>query len=91
MHGTLRALGRKANRRLDKFVPKENAPVQRGISFSDLARMAWPEKTEFHLAALLRVDPKTCKRWLGEQSEPPADAAMTVLNEITRLYLTRPR
>lgn len=91
MGAALRKLGRGSNTAPDKFVPKEKAPVERGISFSDLAKMAWPEKTEFHLAALLRVDPKTCKRWLGEKSEPPADAAMTVLNEITRLYLTRPR
>lgn len=91
MRAALRSYGRGSNRAPDKFAPKEIQPVERGISFSDLARMAWPEKTEFHLAALLRVDPKTCRRWLRSKSEPPADAAMFVINEITRLYLTRPR
>lgn len=91
MHGALRALGRKANRRTDKFVQNKVGPVEKGISFSDLARMAWPEHTESFLAEILHCDPKTCKRWLEDNNEPPADAAMLVINEITRQYLTRSR
>ena len=91
MRAALRSYGRRSNRAPDKIATKQIAPVERGISFCALARMAWPHKTEHHLAALLGCDTRTAKRWLADDSEPPADAAMVVLNEITRLYLTRPR
>ena len=91
MHGALRVRGRSANFEPAKTVTKEIRPVERRISFRDLARMAWPEKTEFELSRLTGYDTRTCKRWLADDSEPPAHAAMHVLNEITRLYLTGPR
>jgi hypothetical protein len=91
MRGQSRALALRSNFEGDKFVTKEIRPVERRISFRDLARMAWPHKTEFYLSQCTGADPRTCKRWLADDSEPPADAAMHVINEITRLYLTRPR
>lgn len=91
MHGTLRVRGRRSNRLRAKTVTKEIGEQQRGIFFRDLARMAWPHKTEFFLSELTGFDVRTCKRWLADDSEPPAHAAMHVINEITRLYLTRPR
>ncbi len=91
MRATSRALTRSSNFDGDKFVPKEKQPLHRGLSFKDIAKLAWPTKTEFELSRLTGADPRTCKRWLAEDSEPPADAAMHVINEITRLYLTRPR
>lgn len=91
MQQALRVRRRTSNRLPAKLVTKEMREPQRGISFRDLARMAWPTKTEIHLAAVTGFDVRTCKRWLADGSEPPAHAAMHVINEITRLYLTRPR
>lgn len=59
------------------------------IQFRDLARFAWPHKTEFFLAELTGVDPRTCRRWLAERNEPPADALGVVLCEIMRRYHQR--
>jgi hypothetical protein len=61
----------------------------RRIYFADLARFAWPDKTEFHLAHLTRVDPRTCRRWLSGQNEPPADALGVVLAEIMKRFHQR--
>jgi hypothetical protein len=75
--------------RPDKIVTKKIGAVERGISFSQIARFAFPDKTEHALSALTGVDVRTCKRWLADDSAPPADAAMFVINEITRRYLGR--
>lgn len=89
MGAALREHRRTSNRLPAKLVAKEIGPVERRISFCDLARMAWPHKTEDHLSAATGYDKRTCQRWLAEDSEPPAHAAVLVLNKITRLYLTR--
>lgn len=91
MRATSSAAARRSNFQDGISVVKEIPPVERRISFRDLAKMAWPTKTEFELARLTGADPRTCQRWLADDTEPPADAAMHVINEITRLYLTRPR
>src|SRR5258707_5471552 len=54
------------------------------IRFRDLARFAWPTKTEFFLAELTRVDPRTARRWLADDNEPPADALGVILCAIMR-------
>lgn len=59
------------------------------IYFRDLARFAWPEKTEYHLAHLTRVDPRTCRRWLAGDNEPPAEALGVVLAEIMKRFHQR--
>lgn len=59
------------------------------ISFGDLARFAWPTKTESHLAFITRADPRTCRRWLAGDSEPPAEALGVVLAEIMRRFHQR--
>ena len=59
------------------------------IQFGELARFAWPEKTEFHLAHLTEVDPRTCRRWISGQNEPPADALGVVLAEIMKRFHQR--
>lgn len=74
---------RKQTERPDRNVRRING--QR-ICFGDLARFAWPTKTEFHLAHITRVDPRTCRRWLAGDNEPPADALGVVLCEIMRRY-----
>lgn len=59
------------------------------IHFADLARFAWPDKTEYHLAHLTRVDPRTCRRWLAGDNEPPAEALGVVLAEIMKRFHQR--
>ena len=59
------------------------------IRFRDLAKFAWPDKTEFFLADLTGVDPRTCRRWLADDNEPPADALGVVLCEIMRRFHQR--
>lgn len=59
------------------------------IYFRDLARMAWPEKSEQHLSFITGVDPRTCRRWLAGDNEPPAEALGVVLAEIMRRFHQR--
>src|ERR1700676_901547 len=59
------------------------------IAFRDLEKFAWPNKTEFFLAELTGADPRTCRRWLAEHNEPPADALGVVLCEIMRRFHQR--
>lgn len=59
------------------------------ISFRDLARFAWPNKTELFLADCTGYDPRTCRRWLADDTEPPADALGVILGEIMRRYHQR--
>ena len=35
------------------------------ITFRDLAKLAWPHKTESALADVSGADPRTCRRWLA--------------------------
>jgi hypothetical protein len=79
-------LEQKQERRPDRFVRRING--QR-IQFCELARFAWPDKTEFHLAHLTRVDPRTCRRWLAGDNEPPAEALGVVLAEIMKRFHQR--
>lgn len=59
------------------------------IRFADLARFAWPTKTEANLAFFLKVDPRTVRRWLADDNEPPADALGVVLAEIMKRFHQR--
>jgi hypothetical protein len=74
-----------ADRNVRKVIQLNSARIQ----FRDLARFAWPNKTEFFLAELTGVDPRTCRRWLAEHNEPPADALGVVLCEIMRRFHQR--
>jgi len=81
----------------DELVGKSGAkpvrPVTRingqRVYFHDLARMAWPDKTESHLAFVARVDARTARRWLAEDSEPPAAVLGVILAEIMRRFHQR--
>jgi hypothetical protein len=77
---------RKQSERPDRNVRRINGER---IAFADLARFAWPNKTEFHLAHITRVDPRTCRRWLAGDNEPPAEALGVVLCEIMRRFHQR--
>jgi hypothetical protein len=73
------------DRNVRKVIQLNNARIQ----FRDLAKFAWPYKTEFFLAELTGADPRTCRRWLAEHNEPPADALGVVLCEIMRRFHQR--
>lgn len=74
-----------ADRNVRKVIQLNSARIR----FRDLARFAWPNKTEFFLAELTGVDPRTCRRWLADHNEPPADALGVVLCEIMRRFHQR--
>ena len=80
-------------RRTDTADRNVQRPVTRingeRIYFGDLARFAWPDKTDHHLAHLTGVDPRTCRRWLSDQNEPPAEALGVILAEIMRRFHQR--
>lgn len=59
------------------------------ITFRDLAKLAWPKKTESALADVSGKDPRTCRRWLADGNEPPADVLGAVLCEIMKRYHQR--
>jgi hypothetical protein len=59
------------------------------IHFRELALMAWPKKTEANLAFHTHYDPRTCRRWLADDTEPPADALGVVLAEIMQRFHQR--
>lgn len=73
--------------------PPPTKPVRRingqRISFRDLAVMAFPVKTEANLAFVARVDPRTSRRWLADNTEPPAEVLGIILCEIMRRYHQR--
>lgn len=56
------------------------------ISFADLAEIAWPGKTEANIAWIAKVDRRTARRWLSDDSEPPAEILGAILCEIMRRY-----
>lgn len=82
------------NEQKQRASPDKNVrPVTRingqRIRFADLARMAWPQKTESHLAFIARVDARTARRWLADDNEPPAEALGIILAEIMKRYHQR--
>lgn len=62
--------------------------VQR-ITFRDLAKFVWPIKTDKHLSHLTGYDERTCRRWLCNATEPPAEALSIILCEIMRRFHER--
>jgi hypothetical protein len=59
------------------------------IHFRDLACMAFPTKTDANLAFFARVDARTARRWLADDTEPPADVLGLVLAEIMKRFHQR--
>lgn len=59
------------------------------VHFRDLARMAWPDKTESNLAFIARVDTRTARRWLADDNEPPAAVLGVILAEIMKRFHQR--
>jgi hypothetical protein len=59
------------------------------IHFAQLACMAFPRKTDANLAFFAKVDVRTARRWLADDTEPPADVLGLVLMEIMRRFHQR--
>jgi hypothetical protein len=59
------------------------------IHFRELACMAFPQKTDANLAFHARVDVRTARRWLADDTEPPADVLGLVLAEIMKRFHQR--
>ena len=81
----------------DEAIEKQGAksvrPVARingqRIHFAELASMAFPQKTDANLAFLASVDMRTARRWLADDTEPPADVLGIILAEIMRRFHQR--
>lgn len=71
--------------RLKKNTDKNVRP----ITFRDLAKFVWPNKAEKHLSHLTGYNERTCRRWLSNVSEPPAEALSIILYEIMRRFHQR--
>lgn len=69
----------------DKFVRTPRINGNR-ISFGDLARFACPTKTDAWLSHVTGYDARTCRRWLADANEPPAEAFGAIMFEIMRRY-----
>lgn len=59
------------------------------IRFRELAIMAFPKKTDANLAFVARVDARTVRRWLADDTEPPAPVLGIILAEIMRRFHQR--
>lgn len=73
----------------DRFVRPVTRINGQRISFGDLARFAWPRKTDVFLSDLTGCDARTCRRWLAGHNEPPAEALGVILGEIMRRFHMR--
>jgi hypothetical protein len=71
-----------SNREGRKYAPKKIGPVDRRISFRDLAKFAVPRKTQQFLVDRTGCDAATAKRWLSGHSRPPATAVYAVCADI---------
>ena len=77
-----------ATDRIDRGASVTRINGQR-ISFRDLAKFAWPQKTDQFLSHLTGYDARTCRRWMANQTEPPAEALGAILQEIMRRFHVR--
>lgn len=64
------------------YEPKNIRPVDRRISFRDLARLAAPRKTVQFLVERAECDPSTAKRWLAGKSPASGKAVGAVVADI---------
>jgi hypothetical protein len=64
--------------------PQKSHGANRGISFRDIATLAFPHKTVRALVDLTGRSESTVKYWLSGKHEPPASAVYAVLGEIIR-------
>lgn len=50
--------------------------------FGEVARVLWPQKTAFELAALTGTSERCARYWLAGERQPSTAAIRAVLNEI---------
>ena len=75
-----------SNRHRRKYAPKKIGAVDGRISFRDIAKFAWPRKTQQQLTLRTGCDPSTAKRWLAGDVRPPGDAVNAVWADIFARY-----
>jgi hypothetical protein len=75
----------KQNRPQNKDKPVRRINGQR-ITFAELAKFAWPVKTGANLSYVTGYDVRTCRRWIYEETKPPAEALAGIIAEIMRCY-----
>lgn len=73
---------RTSNLQGGKFAPKKIRPVDKRISFRDLAKFAIPHKTEQFLVDHTGCDESTAKRWLRGRSRAPGEAVCAIFADI---------
>lgn len=71
-----------SNRRGLIYEPKKFQPVDRRISFRELAKLAQPRKTVEYLAERASCDRSTAKRWLSGKSPASGRAVTAVFADI---------
>lgn len=59
------------------------------ISFNDLARFAFPDKTDKHLSFHTGYDERTCRRWRAGDTDAPAEALGVLISEIMKRFHQR--
>ena len=50
--------------------------------WTEFARIIWPNKTAEQLAAIADADPRTAKRWLSGEYEPPVVVVLAIMNKM---------
>lgn len=83
--GTTDRLVKSTDRNVSRIVPLAAAR----LTFGDLARFAWPQKPEANLSFHTGYDPRTCRRWLAGDTQPPAEALGVILAEIMKRFHQR--
>lgn len=72
----------RSNRGGLKYEPKNIRPVDRRISFRELAKLAAPRKTIDFLVERAACDRSTAKRWLAGRSPASGRAVVAVVADI---------
>ena len=65
-----------------KLRPGQDKIVRR--IFGPIARVVWPHNTDAHVAAIADCDPRSARRYLSGEIEPPGIVLAAILTEITK-------
>ena len=81
MSGVLQARVEEARKIEGRIVSGADEIVQPPL-WTDVAKLIWPEKTDAELAAIAKRDPRTARRWLSGEFEPPNIIVTTIIKRI---------
>ena len=70
MHGSLQKRVAEAREIEGRIVSGADKIVQ-PPKWTEWARICWPDKTDVELALVAKRDPRTARRWLSGEFEPP--------------------